>query len=165
MSVEVCVGGRGNYLGKVLGFRQILDHQILDPKGGAMEFMSCFIPIMSYMYFRMVMPNCNSSTVCSLSSPLPLSSAPLFCLPLLVIGLPAPLTARGVGSAVPRELFAFPFSSRLSLLSYAECGASLFKDSYPILPNTSPKYLDTTVLKYHKPPLPQNPRAWDSFLS
>jgi len=146
MSVKVYVGGRANYLGKVLGFRQILKNQVLDPKGGTMEFMLCFIPMISYMYFINMMLNCNSSTVCSLSSSLPLSSVPLFC------SLPAPLKACGVGSAVPREIFAFLFSSRPSHLSYVECCASLFNDSYPILPNTSPKYLDTTVFHCLKTP-------------
>lgn len=148
MSVRVYVGGRANYLGKVLGFRQILKNQVLDPKGGTMEFMSCFIPIISYMYFINMMPNCNSSTVCSLSSSLPLSSVPLCC------SLPAPL--KGLWSwqccPVPWELFTFLSSSRPSHLSYVEGCASLFNVSYPTIPNTSPKYLDTTVFHCLKTP-------------
>lgn len=117
-----------------LAFARFLITRFLTPKEELWNLCRVLFLLQSYVYFINMMPNRNSSPIRSLSSSLPLPSAPLFCsLPALVILHPAPLKACGVGSAVPRELSAFLFSSRPSHPSPMECWGPLYS-MIPVLP-------------------------------
>lgn len=137
----VCWGAEGNIWERSLAFARFLITRFLTPKEELWNLCHVLFLLQSYMYFINRMPNWNSSPVRSLSSSLPLPSVPLFCsLPALVILDPAPLKACEVGSAVPRELSAFLFSSRPSHPSPVECCASFLNDSCPTVPNSPPKH-------------------------
>ena len=162
MSINMSVGGRGrgNNLGKALGFHQILNCQILDPKGGTIEFMPCFIPYSSptcilWIWYLIINLLLSAPPTLSFLSP------QYLCFVLWALAILNPTNeihsrALLIVSAT-WEFSAFLLPFRCSHLSFVVCCAF---NSYSTLLNNLPGYL---VLKYHKPIFPQNPRAWDSF--